>query len=64
VYKVLVGKPDAKNHLEDLGVDGRKKNIKRDLKEIKWEGVDWVHLAHDRAQWWAVLNTVMNLRVP
>jgi hypothetical protein len=30
----------------------------------QWEGVDWIHLAHDRDQWWALMNTVMILRVP
>jgi hypothetical protein len=35
-----------------------------DLKEIGWEGVDWMHLAQDRDQWRALVNTVMNLRVP
>jgi len=34
------------------------------LKEIVWESVDWVHVAQDRDQWRAVLNMVMNLRVP
>jgi hypothetical protein len=35
-----------------------------DLKEIGWEGVDWMHLAQERDQWRALINTVMNLRVP
>jgi hypothetical protein len=35
-----------------------------DLREVVWEGVDWIHLAQDRDQWWAVVNTVMNPRVP
>jgi hypothetical protein len=35
-----------------------------DLREIVWEGVNWIHLAQDREQWWALVNTVMNLRVP
>jgi hypothetical protein len=34
-----------------------------DLRELGWEGVDWMHLAQDRGQWWAVVNTIMNLRV-
>jgi hypothetical protein len=33
-----------------------------DLREIGWEDVDWVHLAQDRDQWRAAVNTVMNLR--
>jgi hypothetical protein len=35
-----------------------------DLREIGWEDVDWIHLTHHRDQWWAVVNTVMNLQVP
>jgi hypothetical protein len=35
-----------------------------DLRETGLEGVDWVHLAQDRDRWRAVVNTVMNLRVP
>jgi hypothetical protein len=35
-----------------------------DLGEIGWDGVDWIELAHDRGQWRALVNTVMNLRVP
>jgi hypothetical protein len=34
------------------------------LREILCEGVDWVHLAQDKYQWWAVVNTVTNFRVP
>jgi len=34
------------------------------LREIGWEGVDWLHLAQDRDQWRSVVDTVMNLRVP
>jgi hypothetical protein len=39
-------------------------NIKLDLREIGWDGVDWVDLAQDRDHWRALVNTVMNLRVP
>jgi hypothetical protein len=35
-----------------------------DPREIGWEDVDWMHLAQDRDQWWAVVNTVMNIRDP
>jgi hypothetical protein len=34
-----------------------------DLREIGWDGMDWIELAHDRDQWKTVVNTVMNLRV-
>jgi hypothetical protein len=39
-------------------------NITIDLREIGWDGVDWIDLAQDRDQWRALVNTVMNLRVP
>jgi hypothetical protein len=38
-------------------------NIEMDITEIRWEGVDWIHLAQDRDQWWAVVNTEMNVQV-
>jgi len=34
------------------------------LRQTEWEGADWIHVAQDRDQWWAVVNTVTNLRVP
>jgi hypothetical protein len=37
-------------------------NIKMDIKETGWEDVDWIHLAQDRDLWWALVNTVINLR--
>jgi hypothetical protein len=38
--------------------------VELDLKEIGLEGMDWIDLAQDREQWRALVNTVMNLRVP
>jgi hypothetical protein len=38
--------------------------IKMDLREIGWDGMDWIDLAQDRDQWRALVNTVMNLQVP
>jgi hypothetical protein len=35
-----------------------------DLREIGWDGVDWIDLAQDRGKWRALVNTVLNLRVP
>jgi hypothetical protein len=39
-------------------------NIKIDLREIGWDGVDWIDMVQDRDQWRALVNTVFNLRVP
>jgi hypothetical protein len=39
-------------------------NIKMDLSEIGWDGMDWIDLAQDRDQWRALVNRVMNIRVP
>jgi hypothetical protein len=60
---ILVGKPERKR---PLGRPRRKwvDNIKIDLREIGWDGVDRIDLAQDRDQWRALVNTVMNLRVP
>jgi hypothetical protein len=58
-----VGKPEGKR---PLGRPRRRwvVNIKMDLGEIGWDGRDWIELAQDRNQWRALVNTVMNLRVP
>jgi hypothetical protein len=39
-------------------------NIEIDLRETAWDGMDWINLAEGRDQWRALVNTVMNLRVP
>jgi hypothetical protein len=39
-------------------------NIKMDLRETGWDGVDWIELAQDRDQWRALVNMVMKFRVP
>jgi hypothetical protein len=39
-------------------------NINMDLREIRWDGIDWIDLAQDRDQWRAIVNTVMYFRVP
>jgi hypothetical protein len=62
-YRLLVGKPEGKRL---LGRSRRRwvDNIKMDLLEIGWSGVDWIGLAQDRDKWRALVNAVMNLRVP
>jgi hypothetical protein len=39
-------------------------NIKMDLGEIRWDGVDWIHIPQDRDQWRALVNTVLVILVP
>jgi hypothetical protein len=58
-----LGKPGGKR---PLGRPGRRweENVKMDLREIGWGVMDWIDLAQDRDQWRALVNTVMNLRVP
>jgi hypothetical protein len=62
-FRILVGKPERKR---PLGRPRRRwvDNIKMDLREIGWDDVDWIHLAQDRDQWRALVNTVLSLRVP
>jgi hypothetical protein len=62
-YRLLVGKPEGKRPL------GRPicmwvNNIKIELGEVGWGDVDWIGLAKDRNRWRAVVNAVLNLRVP
>jgi hypothetical protein len=63
VYRVLVGRPEGKRPLGRPRRRGED-NIKMDLREIEIDGANWIQPAQDRVQWWACVNTVMNLRVP
>jgi hypothetical protein len=62
-YRLLVRKPEGKRPL------GRPRcrwvdNIRMDVGEVGWGGVDWIGLAQDRNRWRAFVNSVLNIRVP
>jgi hypothetical protein len=59
----LVGKPERR---KPLGSPRRRwfYNIRMDLVEVGWSDVDWIGLAQDRGRWTALVNSVLNLRVP
>jgi hypothetical protein len=62
-YRLLVGKPEGKRPLgrpRRMWVD----NIRIDLGEVGWGDVDWIGLAKDSNRWRAIVNSVLNLRVP
>jgi hypothetical protein len=54
----------GRDHWEDQDVRRWVDNIKMDLREIGWDGMDWIDLAQDRDQWRALVNTARSLRVP
>jgi hypothetical protein len=61
-FRLSVGNPEGKKPL------GRRRrrwvdNIKFDLREVGWGGMDWIDLARDRDQWRIVVNTVMNHKI-
>jgi hypothetical protein len=62
-YRILVGKPEGKR---TLGRHRRRleDDIKMNLREIRWDGMDWIDLAHDRDQCRSLVNMIMKLRVP
>jgi hypothetical protein len=63
-YGLLVGNPEGK---KPLGRPKRRwvdNSIRMDLGEVGWGDVDWIGLAQDRNRWRALVNSVLNLRVP
>jgi hypothetical protein len=62
-YNILGGRPEGRR---PLGRPRRRweDNIKMDLREIGFGYVDWIHWAQDRDRWRALVNTVMNLKIP
>lgn len=50
-----------RDNLEGVVADGKGNNIKMDVKDIRWEGMDWISLAQRKNTWRAVVNTVMNV---
>jgi hypothetical protein len=62
-HRVLAGRPEGKR---PFGIPSYrwKDNIRIDLQQVGWEGVDWIDLAKGRDRWRALVNAVMNLRVP
>jgi hypothetical protein len=61
-YKIFVIKPEGK---KPLGRPWRRweDNIRMYLGELGWEGMDWIHVAQDKDQWRAVVNTILELQV-
>jgi hypothetical protein len=61
--RILVGRPEERRPLGRLR-SRWEDNIKMDLQEVGWEDMNWIELAQDRDRWRALVNAVMNLRVP
>jgi hypothetical protein len=62
-YTLLVGKPEGKR-LQGRPKHRRVDNVRTDLGDLWWGDVDWIGLAQDRNRWRALVNSVLNLRVP
>jgi predicted small integral membrane protein len=62
-HRDLVGKPEGRRPLLKTQ-HSWEDNLKINLKEMGWGGMDWIDLAQDRDRWWALVNVVINLQVP
>jgi hypothetical protein len=64
-YRVFVGRSEGERPL-GIPIPRRRweDNIKMGLREIRIDGANWIQLAHDKVQWRAFVNTMMNFRVP
>jgi hypothetical protein len=62
IHRILVRKTEGKRPLRRPRRRWEN-NIRMGIREVEWEGVDWMYTAQDRDQWLVVVNTVMNLRV-
>jgi hypothetical protein len=62
-YRALVGKPEGRRPLRRPRRRWEDNN-KMDLREVGWGIIDWINLAQDRGRWRALVNTVINLRLP
>jgi hypothetical protein len=62
-YNILDGIPDGKRPFRRPRCRWQD-NIRMDLREVWWEGMEWTHLAQNRKKQWALVNTVMNRQVP
>ena len=49
--------------IQGFGGEAWRKELQVDLAETAWKGMDWIHLAHEREEWWVVVSTVMNFRI-
>jgi hypothetical protein len=62
-YKILIGRPKGTRPLGKPRCT-REDNIRMDIKEMWWQGMDWIRLVQSMEHWRALVNTVMKLRVP
>jgi hypothetical protein len=62
-YRILVGKLEGNR---PLGRPRRRwvDSVKMDFRDVEWDGVGWIDMAQNRDQWRALVNTVLNLRLP